>query len=180
LWSYGWSSSLSAEFQRFDLYGTGQYEANGWLRWWSSSELPSTLGDHLPGIGVNPNAGAVTPHGTFTIGPGRALGHPGDGGEYAIARFSVGKPGKLWIQATFSGLSGAGGSPLTTTDVHLRAQGSDLVSGALNVAATGNDFCGAALIAAQVGDVIELAVGNGGNGYKYDSTAIDALICPAD
>ncbi len=67
----------------------------------------------------------------------------------------------------------------TTKDVHVQHDGVDVASGFINLNGGGNTFQSNLTVVVSAGDTIDFAVGNGGNGYTSDSTALSATVCSA-
>jgi len=176
-WSYGWSSMLGTSFNIFTLFLPGTNPTLTGLPMWSSAELKVNSGAYLPALGINAGATAVAPYGTYTVQPGQIIAHPGPTGQYAIARWTAPIAGTYRVEATFVGLSGLNGAPVTTTDVHVQQNGSDILSGAVNINGSGNSYSDAAIVTVAPRDTIDLAVGYGNGTYLYDSTGVNGIVC---
>jgi hypothetical protein len=172
-WSYGWSSKLDSPFKIFTTFTSklgDVTDSEGGAYWTDGVSLnPTAL--------LNPTDRVFHTGGTYTLEPGQFALHPGPMGQYAIARWIVSRSARYSIRAGFTGLSGYGGNPVTTTDVHVRHNGMDLSPGFVNVNGSGNSFQYMGTVTAAPGDVIDFAVGHGNGSYAYDSTALDAVIC---
>jgi hypothetical protein len=185
VWSYGWSSTLGSSFNPYTFYisptATSSVDPNAaGLALWSSADLLGP-GGYLPAVFLNPlGPSAVTLHpaGVYSVEPGQFGSHPGPAGQYSIARWTAPKPGEYSVRATFVGLHGYGGGPVTTTDVHVLRDNSDLAPGNINLNGSGNTFSSASSVNVVAGDTIDFAVGYGSDGNYYsDSTGLDAVVC---
>jgi len=172
-WSYGWSSKLDSPFMIFSTFSTklgDLADSEGGAYWTDGVSLnPTAL--------LNPTDRVFHTGGTYTLEPGQFALHPGPTGQYAIGRWIPSRSARYSIRADFTGLSGYGGNPVTTTDVHVRHNGTDLSPGFVNVNGSGNSFTFMGTVTASSGDTIEFAVGYGNGSYSHDSTALDATIC---
>jgi hypothetical protein len=78
------------------------------------------------------------------------------------------------VQATFEGIDVGP----TTTDVHLRHNSADAApAGYINLNGGTNTFSFAMSLIVAAGDTVDFAVGDGGNGFTNDSTALAASVC---
>jgi hypothetical protein len=186
-WSYGWSSTLGSTFafNPYNLFippaATPSKDPNAaGLALWSSVELGSPSG-YLPAVFFNPpGPSAVTLHpaGVYSVAPGQFGAHPGPSGQYSIARWTARAPGSYSVQATFVGLHGYGGGPVTTTDVHVLHDNDDIAPGNINLNGSGNTFTSISTVDVAAGDTLDFAVGYGSDGNYYsDSTGLNALVC---
>lgn len=167
-WSYGWSASLGAAFKRqteFLQAVTGY----GGINAWSSSVAGIQLN---PASYCNPTISAIRVT-TLTAQPGQFFLHPGPIGQYSIARWTAPRAGTYVVRSTFEGID----IGPTTTDVHVQHNGVDVASGNINVNGGGNAYQSSPSITVASGDTIDFVVGNGGNGYNNDSTALSASLC---
>ncbi len=176
-WSYGWSSSLGSAFSRYTQFFPATSASNGYPldAWTSGSQafLQDPAGS-LPAAFFNASA-TVVQISTLTAQGGQFLLHPGPLGQYSIARWKAATSGAYDVQATFQGID----SGPTTTDAHVQYNGQDVGPvGYINVNGGGNAASFTLKIMASAGDTIDFALGNGGNGYISDSTALDATVCP--
>ena len=183
-WSYGWTPTLGGAFSRYTGYVTAP-ATNGnalqGLHAWSSGV---NGGDLNPAAYTNPGPSSVVvlrtdgvPPASWNIPVGTFFMHPGDSGQYSVARWTAPAPGAYRFTARFEGI--ADPPAVTTTDVHVRPGGKDYPygTGYLNVNAGGNTFMAGESVALSAGDTIDFAVGNGGNGFISDSTALSATVC---
>jgi len=98
--------------------------------------------------------------------------HPGPNGEYAIVQFTAPANGFYTIQGTFEGIDTVG----PTTDVHLLVNNVVVASG--NVVGYGSTVpLSFGPVSLTLGQTLAYAVGDGGNGPDFDTTAlIDAQV----
>ena len=104
--------------------------------------------------------------------PGMLAMHPGPNGEYAIVQFTAPANGIYTIQGTFEGIDTVG----PTTDVHLLVNNVVVASG--NVVGYGSTVpLSFGPVSLTLGQTLAYAVGDGGNGPDFDTTAlIDAQV----
>jgi len=176
-WSYGSSPTLGGAFSIYTLHFDGNNTSLEGLEMWASDVVDGG-GAHLPTLGINATATTIDPIGTYTVAAGQILGHPGQSGQYSIARWTAPAAGTYRVQATFGGLSGENGNPPTSTDVHVRHNADELLTSSVTLYGAAAATCNATAITAAVADTIDFAVGIGGNDYFHDSTSIDAAVCP--
>jgi hypothetical protein len=183
-WAYGSTASLGAAFARYTEYVRSP-SSNGnlltGLDAWSSGVNGVDL---TPFAQVNPGPPnvQVTMTGTntvstWTIPTGTFMLHPGALGQYSVARWTAPQAGTFRVRATFTGI--ANPPAMTTTDVHVQHNGTDLAgaAGGLNVNQGGNTFSVDQSVSVAAGDTLDFAVGDGGNGFLSDTTALDAAVC---
>lgn len=180
-WSYGWSTTPGLSFTQFahfiapaDAASVDSDRAD--LAVWSIS-APDLLAGYRPDVFFNPGAMPVHPGGYATVNAGQFGLHPGPSGEYAIARWTAQSSGSYRVVFTFEGVAGYMGWPVTTTDVRVLHNNTDLTTGEINGNDSDNVLSGASNVDVLAGDFIDFAVGDGGNGFGYDTTALDAVVC---
>ncbi len=162
-WSYGWEPTIGGAF---NVYTNHWFDPGGWDGWGS-----------VPGIAHSDTSIELHPLGQMTIPPYSLWLHPGPGGELSVVRWTVPADGVCQIQATFTGVCGYNGAPLTTTDVHVFHDSTELFGGDINVNGGGNTASMSATRAVQSGDWIDFMVGRGSDGdYGFDSTGLDAVV----
>ncbi len=112
-----------------------------------------------------------TPFG-FSWPPGQICLHPGEKGEFSVARWVAPHGGECQIEAAFQGLP----SSPATTDVHVLHNGRELFNSSINIAGRPNtaSFSGRQTVAQ--GDTIDFVVGYGNGSYGSDSTGLKASI----
>jgi hypothetical protein len=176
-WSYGWSSSLGSAFSRYTQFFPATSASNGYpLDAWTSGSQAflQDPGGSLPAAFFNASA-TVVQLSTLTAQAGQFLLHPGPVGQYSITRWTAASAGAYEVQATFQGID----SGPTTTDANVQHNGQNVApAGYINVNGGGNSASFAVRIVAAAGDTIDFALGDGGNGYISDSTALEATVCP--
>jgi hypothetical protein len=172
-WSYGWTTARDRIFSPYTAFSTslaGLAGSDGLAYW--------TRGDTInPTAFLNPTRTDAHLNNSVTLHPGQFALHPGPAGEYSIARWTATALGQHSIVATFSGIAGYSGTQQTTTDVHIRLNGTDLASGYINLNASGNTFSYSAQRNLAIGDIIDFAVGTGTGVHTSDSTGVAASIC---
>ena len=105
---------------------------------------------------------------------GTAAFHPGPNGEYSVFRFTAPSLGMYDLDVTFTSGDPRGG---TTTDVHVLQGISSLFSGNINSSSLTASFVASLALAAN--DIVDFAVGTGGDGFFFDSTNIAATLTSA-
>lgn len=163
-WSYGTTgTSLDGAFNAFS-----QASSIAGYDYWSGASYAQ--------IGKAGPSGFAS--GTVSVPAGSLNVSPGSSGEYAVLRFTAQTAGAYSISAAFWGDDFAGP---TTTDVHVRSNGSDLFAGdiASYGQATGLAWSGPIVLAA--GQALDFAVGYGANKtYNYDNTGLNVSITQAE
>jgi hypothetical protein len=197
-WSYGWTATLGGTLTLYPTYypvtpASGPFQGAGWpvLAQWSdpsNGEPTSANGwsvPPIPDITFNPTSAQVDPtlynfagNGWFQD-PYQASMSPGEMGQYAVARWTARQAGTFGVLATFTGVCGHNGSKNATSDVHVRHDGADVPggSGSLNMNGGGNAFTVMTNVMVAAGETIDFAIGNGGDGFLFDMTGIDAKVC---
>jgi len=163
-WSYGSSTGLAAAFIPSSIPSNNVVglPLEGWL---------GTVDGFYPYQLLNTSAHNVTNANTV-YQPGQLGLHPGPQGQYSVVRWTAPLSGTFSINATFSGLSLLGDS----TDVHIFLDGVSIFNSTVNGTPAPTSYSGLQSIVA--GDRIDFVVGNGGNGYTEDTTALTATIVP--
>ena len=129
-------------------------------------------GIFAPGVGANPTNSVVTFIGTSTVVLDARQGwmHPGELGEYVVARLTVPSTVVATLAVTFEGVDQTG----TTSDVHVWVNGvSQFSSGIIGFGTTASYVATSAF---NLGDVVDIYVGSGGNGWHFDSTGVVATL----
>lgn len=163
-WQYGWSSTLGGSFvlaATTTLYGP----ANEVVAWSPSGTFWPTVALNTSNAAVSFGAGNV-----ITLQGRQGLLHPGAAGEYAIVRYTFDSERDATMQTRFEGVDR---SP-TTSDVHVLLNGASLFDGSLHAYGQVQDFSVTRHF--RTGDVLDFAVGPGGNGYVDDSTGFLARV----
>jgi len=166
VWSYGRLNALDGIFTAYPHAATltsGSATINLW-------DDPSHSSIGTPSLWNN--ASGFEYHvGTPDYLPGWAGFHPGPD-ALSVYRFTAPVTGTFSIVADFQGADTYG----TSTQVFVHKAGSDLYSASINGNgnATRQSYSGSVFLSA--GNYLDFAVGNRGNGYLYDSTAIRAVV----
>ena len=105
--------------------------------------------------------------------PGQFSLHPGESGVYSHACWTAPYAGTFDIASMFIGIDHYLG---TTTDVHVLHNGISLFDGLVN--GYGNTSSFSTTVSVGMGDIIDFAVGDGGNDHTCDTTALSATIIP--
>jgi MYXO-CTERM domain-containing protein len=160
-WSLGYSTTLGGAFNAYTANGT-----SGGVNFWQNA-------GGYPTAAHNPTAAAIT-SGTVTINAGQFAMHPGPGGEYAVARFTVQVTGMHTFSAAFVGQDFV--FP-TTTDVHLLLNSSPMFSSFINTFEGPGVASGIFSTTLNAGDTLDVAVGYGSNfGFTGDTTGVAFLV----
>lgn len=174
-WQYGYETTLGGAFTVYDTFYAGNDATFNGLSVWAASNVLDHQGAHIPVVGANTTGATLNPVGTYSVAPGQTIFHPGERGQYSVARYTPPSAGVYVVQVTFSGESGSGGAPVTTTDGHLQLNSGELNAG--SVTPDDPTQCFAQALQLATTDVIDAAVGNGGGDYNYDSTGVELTIC---
>jgi len=159
-WSYGTTgTSLDGAFNPFT-----QATSIAGYDYWSGASYAQ--------IGKAGPSGFAS--GTVSV-PARSLNvSPGSSGEYAVLRFTAQSAGAYSINAAIWGDDFAGP---TTTDVHVRSNGSDLFAGDVNSYGQANGLGWSGPIELATGQTIDFVIGYGANKtYNYDNTGLDVTV----
>ncbi len=169
-WSYGWAASRSGEFQ---LLGRAVHDVDCGSDVWHVNPDGSPPSAH-----VYQNTSGEVAHcaGTTTVEPGWVIMHPGPSGEVAILRYTAFAPGSYRIDALFEGVSGHGGAPLSSTDSVILVDDEVVFSAGVNIPGWANSVTFTATTSLWPGTVVDLELGDGGNGWGYDGTRVEATI----
>ena len=160
VWSYGYATSLTGTFIPYTLQLTGTPVA-GWGAFTSGDGNPSILKNF---------SGSSFSFGTVSWNPNQLTMHSGINGEYSVLRYTSSAAGLFDITASFEGRD------TTSTDVHLVVNGAAVWSGNVNgFLSTAGTQQSLNLIA---GDILELRVGPGGNGFAFDTTGVNLTVVP--
>jgi len=160
-WSYGYSTNLGSAFILYDSIGSNIINGIELDVWTRPSGFPSLY--HNPTVNLYANVSQQIGAGTFGF-------HPGPNGEYSDLRFSAPTGGHYLVQGNFFGQD----VHPTSTDVHLLVNGVFVFDGYVNAFGTGPNFLVAKTLKAT--DLVDFVVGDGGNGYGFDSTGLAATL----
>ncbi len=167
VWSYGWSSTLTSDFNLYPNHGKMSETID--IDVWAGSNFPGP-----PNVAHNGTGSVNNDHPTITWQPGQFSLHPGDSGEYSHARWTAPYAGTFDIASTFTGIDHYLG---TTTDVHVLHNGISLFDGSVNGWCDTSSF--STTVSVGMGDIIDFAVGYGINpNNTCDTTALSATIVP--
>lgn len=165
-WQYGWSS-VPTDKNAFSLYtdnGTGSP--------WPVDLWRITDHVHSPSVAHNGTGNIIDDPPGIVWQPGQLSLHPGYSGEYSIVRWTAPNTASIDISGVFTGIDWGGH---TTTDVHIYHNGASILDGLVNGYLDTSPF--SLSVSVLSGDVIDFAVGYGGNfNYSHDSTALAATI----
>ena len=169
VWSYGWSSTLTSDFNLYPNNGKIYDNIDFWLDF-------GHISDYTPNVAHN-GTGITVDHPTITWQPGQFSLHPGENGEYSHARWTAPDAGIIDINAMFTGIDRQG----TTTDVHIlhihNDNGISLFDGDVNGFNDTLPF--SKTVSVGMGDIIDFTVGYGSNQSKTcDTTALSVTIVP--
>jgi len=180
VWSYGWSSTLTSDFNLYPDPGKFYDDIDFWV------DFGHTADGSPPNVAHNGTGITIDTHNTIIWQPGQFSLHPGNSGEYSHARWTAPYAGTFNIASTFTGIDkGTYGNPPgywgTTTDVHVLHKSGDnsisLFDGDVNGFGDTSSFL--KTVSVDMGDIIDFAVGYGSNqNYTCDTTALSATIVP--
>jgi hypothetical protein len=129
-------------------------------------------GGREPWIVLNPLTEPIeTPFG-FAWPPRQICLHPGEKGEFSVARWTAPESGRCQVRGTFTGLPK---SP-ATTDVHVLHRGRPLFEGLLNLRGSPNSVSYSGTIEVTQGGTIDFVVGFGNQSYGSDTTGLEASL----
>ncbi len=168
-WTYGWSAQLASTFTPYLLHSTVLTTLDVW---------DTTPGSLRPSVFRNASNSTVAYGGTFTMTAGALGFHPGASNEHSIVRWTAPATGRYAIDALFTGLSGAGGAPLTTVSVTV------LINGSVGSGKTINTNGGANTVSfvqahnqLNAGSIVDFVVDYGNDGdADADPTGLRAVI----
>jgi hypothetical protein len=152
-WTFGYTPGVpGAEAGTFVVFSTASEVAAGVTVWFD----PTNAVLNAPGVGLN-DSGATT----NGVAPGEVALHPGQAGEYAIARWTAPAAGTYSVEVQFK--EGDTGD----TDGLLLHNDSVLVT----EASTSTSSMHQLSVVMAAGDRLEVAVGNKGD-FLFDSTPV--------
>lgn len=122
-----------------------------------------------PNVTYNPTAD-TTLGDQFPLLPGQLGMHPGRNREQSVVRWTAPATQTVTVAALFTGRDVAP----TTTDVYVLHNGFSLGGGIINRFRVGPYF--ETTLEVQAGETIDFVVGDGGNGFTSDSSALDVVI----
>jgi hypothetical protein len=148
------------------------------LRLFLHSRSSSDISSWYSGLDPEGYHAANRTSNTYTLNDGQAIPtivppatfwmHPGPNGEYAVTQWTAPADGAFAVHAVFTGRSN------TTTGVYVRANDVTIFSGAIvgYLATQTTDQ----KVSLAKGQTIQFVLSDGGNGWDYDSTSLDAVI----
>ena len=154
VWTYGSTATLGGFFTSY----TATSVVAG-LDYWGT----------LPAVFHNPTASPIN-YATIVVGPGELGLHPGFSGEYSVVRFTAPSAGSYSLLGRFVGVDCC----FTTTDVHVILNSVAIFDGGVIGFGTVSQYTNT--LALSSGDLVDFAVGYGGNGYFDDSTTLSAIL----
>jgi subtilisin family serine protease len=162
-WSYGRKSGANS----FAVYSGNGQPFNG-VRSWS----PNQGGGCCDMVGKNVS-GTILNYSSVRHPADLLNLHPGENGEKATVRWTASNNGFYQLQGRFEGIDTAG----TSSDVSILQNGTAIWTNNINGYGATTSYNLTVLV--NAGDVIEFAVGYGGNNnYFYDSTGLAVSIAP--
>jgi uncharacterized repeat protein (TIGR01451 family) len=166
-WSYGYSYGVGSTFI-LDTTNTTSYAGLALAGWMGN--LNPAFGANYPIAVKNFTSHPVANNNTTVLQPGQLGLQPDASNVVSIVRWTAPFSGAFNINATFSGCDVLGDS----VDVHVLYNGSSLFDSVVSPSPA--SYTGSQSI--LVGDTIDFAVGNGGNGLNDDTTGLAATIRP--
>ena len=168
-WSYGYTDSVGGTFSL--LTDTMAAELGYLDSWLGPSGFPKV--EHN-------SSGTTHSFGSVNFPADALIMHPAAGAE-SVVRWTAPAGGTYAIQGFFEGQDFGGP---TSTDVHIRLNSSTALWDSAINGTLGNGY-GVPLTFALTqtlagGDTIDFVVGNGGNGYFFDSTGLVVTIASTD
>ncbi|OJW27914.1 MAG: hypothetical protein BGO49_05845 [Planctomycetales bacterium 71-10] len=174
VWSYGAGVGSS-----FTLLSTSNMQELGVDGLWSWRGAVSGSGGLFPVIMANKTGGVATAGELPAFPTDLLFLHPSPAGtnEEATLRWTAPNAGVFLIEGHFEGLQSDNGST-PTTDVRIVLNGSEvLFSGSINSLYVPLTFSISQSFAA--GDILDFAIGDGGNGNGKDGTGLAAIVTRA-
>lgn len=159
-WSYGSSPSRSADFTLFSEAVRNIPEHKQLECWRGAASL------------AHSRAEGTIRYNIYTVHPPDYLSlHPGSSGQRSVLRFTVPGRGSYKVQGSFKAIDH------TTTDPHVLVNGKDVVKlKPIDGSHNQSEFSFTQQF--DKGDTIDFAVGDGGNGYGFDSTGLKVTVTP--
>lgn len=160
-WSYGTVPPSGSGFTRY-----GRFYWNGPLAVWSNAGI-------VPDATYN-SGGSQYTHGGTIFWPAHSIHiHPGPGNTNSAVRFTAPASGSCRLTGSFEARNVGVG---TTTDVHVRVGGSNVWDGSIWRPAGRNTAAFDVTVTLAAGATVDFYVGDGGNGYGFDSTGLWANV----
>jgi hypothetical protein len=165
--SYGYSTTLGGVFTAYGVTDTTSHPgATALLRSGTFTGNPPYVAKNTTGSPLNIGLSFLMPATMLDV-------HPGSAGEYTIVRFTANAAtaGTYAVNGMFAGIDTA------TTDVHVLDNASSIFDSTIN--GQGNTTAFSLMVTLGIGDTLSFAVGNGGNGFGFDSTGIQGSLTTA-
>lgn len=166
-WSYGFSPYVSiGSFNAFTGHDIAPYSNDypGMKFWTANTSYSLYVAKNTSAATIN-FAGASVPAGSIALAPGRD-------GQFSIARWTAPQAGTFDIATTFTLAETSG-----TVDTYVRRNGVNIfttgLGGSTRTASTTNR------VTVAVGDIVDFAVGIGGDNYLADTTLLSVNIALA-
>jgi hypothetical protein len=162
-WFYGWATSAVGQFTLLESHTPpAGLPASAAIQFWTTASAYSVL------VAKNIGTSTVLFNGTANYLSGAVVIHPGPAGQVAISRWTAPSAGTYLVNATFFR------SDSGTTVVHLRRNGVSIFSAVLSNSRQSTNTSKA--VGLSAGDTVDFVVGDGGNGYTFDSVLVTANI----
>ena len=163
-WRYGWSSTLGGTLTLYTV--VEQYSTCPTIMGWH--RVP---GQDIPDFRYNTSTAQVQCD-CCTWEPKDLTFHPGTSGEYSVLRWTAPATAVYYVHASFGGRDPDGAS----TDVHVLRNGSALFTGTVTGTSGYPVLFNSSALTLTAGDAIDVVVGDGGNDYFNDTTALSVAI----
>lgn len=185
-WAYG-SANVPGRFavmRKVGPLGTFTFDRGGATAWQGTAGSGPEFYPYIAKIFGQPGT-VVTMSDNFTGGganvkqrAGGVVMHPGPNSEHAVVRWRAKAAGTYHVTSTFYSCDANAGA---STAVHVYKTGAALFTGAVaGPASTSAWMSGNAGVYLGLGEHLDFIVGNGANGFGYDSTCLDVTIRTID
>lgn len=161
IWTYGWSDDGGATFHAYDVHAVSP----GNLATWSSASGGGSRVAASPVDSISHEGGTTIAAGTLSLRPDTA-------GVRAMVRWTAPSTGTHQLTARFTGQSGFGGTPLTTSEVTVRVNGVLSFVDTLNVPNHGTATSWSGGLVLSAGSTVDFLVGDAGSGAANDATGL--------
>ncbi|MEJ2406273.1 MAG: PEP-CTERM sorting domain-containing protein, partial [Candidatus Thiodiazotropha sp.] len=173
VWTYGWLDSLGGAFTTYDQLTTETFGST--ISIWKDSSSPGGRGD-APAIAINSSGATYTGWaGTHVFQTGWAAFHPGINGYISDYRFTAPDAGIYNIAFDFEGADSWTYGP-TSTQVFIRTNTDILYSEFITGSGYQSRRSFSGTVSLSEGQVLDIGVMDGGNGFYNDLTAIRGRI----
>ena len=169
-WAFGWQSAVGSAPKPYGRFTpAGNRTDYPTLAIWNKGDSQAPL-DVYPWMVKNTGTESVVYSTQVLPFPAQSvIVTPGSAGERAVFRWTAPSSGNYQLQARYMLMQGG------SVDVHVQRNGTDIVAERLAGAGSTFEFPATALQLAA-GDVIDFAVGDGGNGQHSDITRVTASV----